>query len=179
MRTILARARRRAGRGAPRWAPGAAVAVACLCLAACGGAPSHSGTPSSGSTLALEYAQCMRSHGVSDFPDPNSQGGFSLPGDVDPTSPQYEAATKACQKFAGHGLDLSPAKQEQIEARALKYAQCMRSHGLPNYPDPTITFSNGGVSQGSDLAGSGIDPSSPAFQSAQKACQGVQGGQGG
>ena len=49
-------------------------------------------------------------------------------------------------------------------ATALKFAACMRSHGVPNFPDPTAT---GGIQI---QAGSGVDPQSPSFQSAQKSC---------
>jgi hypothetical protein len=52
-------------------------------------------------------------------------------------------------------------------ARLLKAAQCMRSHGVPNFPDPTE--SNGGQAIGFHV--SGIDPNSPQFQAAQKACR--------
>ena len=52
-------------------------------------------------------------------------------------------------------------------ARLLKAAQCMRAHGVPSFPDPTE--SNGGQAIGFHL--SGVDPSSPAFQAAEKACR--------
>ncbi|MGO9977452.1 MAG: hypothetical protein ACLP01_32570 [Solirubrobacteraceae bacterium] len=41
----------------------------------------------------------------------------------------------------------------------------MRAHGVPNFPDPSSV--GGGV----QLWGSGINTQSPAFQSAQSACQ--------
>jgi hypothetical protein len=50
---------------------------------------------------ALKYSRCMRAHGISDFPDPNSQGGIALQpkpgGDLDPNNPQFQTANKACQ----------------------------------------------------------------------------------
>jgi hypothetical protein len=46
----------------------------------------------------------------------------------------------------------------------LKYAKCMRAHGVHNFPDPG---SGGGLTIDSS---SGIDPNSPAFRSAQAAC---------
>jgi hypothetical protein len=55
-----------------------------------------------------------------------------------------------------------------MQAQALKFSSCMRSHGEPNFPDPT--FSGGGVSL-KISASSGIEPTSPQFQAAQKACQ--------
>jgi hypothetical protein len=173
-----------------------ALALACgaLVLAACSGSsgPQVAGSGSSSNTTSpsskgssanlLVYAACMRSHGLPDFPDPDSSGGFPLPQNIDPDSAQYQAAANACQANAGPGLNLTPAKEEQIEASGLKFAQCMRSHGVPNYPDPTITFSNGGVSEG-EAAGrqNGVDPNSPTFQAAQKTCQSARqvGGNGG
>jgi hypothetical protein len=172
-----------------------AVALGCLALvlAACGGGssgPQVAGSGSSSQTASsstksssgkpLKYAACMRSHGLPDFPDPDSSGGFAMPQNIDPNSAQFQTAANACKAYAGSGLNLTPAKQEQIEAAALKFAQCMRSHGVPNYPDPTIKFSNGGVSAGQDLGGqSGVDPNSPTFQAAQKSCQSLRGRNGG
>jgi len=160
-----------------------------LVLAACGGGSSGPQVAGSGKTASspgqgssanlLEYAACMRSHGLADFPDPDSSGGFPMPSDINPNSPQYQAAASACKAYAGPGLNLTPAREEQIEASALEFAQCMRSHGVPNYPDPVIKFSNGGVSSGEDLGGkNGVDPNSPTFQAAQKTCQSVKGGGG-
>jgi hypothetical protein len=57
------------------------------------------------------------------------------------------------------------ASAEKHFDQALKYSQCMRSRGVINFPDPN---SGGGINIGS---ASGIDPSSPRFQSAGKACR--------
>jgi len=46
---------------------------------------------------SVQFAACMRSHGVKTFPDPNSQGGFLMGGDVDPNSPTFKAAMQACR----------------------------------------------------------------------------------
>jgi len=52
---------------------------------------------------SVQFAACMRSHGVKNFPDPNSQGGFLMGGDIDYKSPQFQAAMQACQPLlAGH-----------------------------------------------------------------------------
>jgi len=45
--------------------------------------------------------------------------------------------------------------------QALSYTRCMRSHGVPGFPDPT--------SQGTFIP-TGIDPHSPQFQSAMRTC---------
>jgi hypothetical protein len=47
----------------------------------------------------VQFAKCMRSHGVRNFPDPNSQGGFLMGGDVDPNSPTFKSAMQACQSL--------------------------------------------------------------------------------
>jgi len=51
-------------------------------------------------TAILEYAKCMRSHGISDFPDPKADGSLAInakPGsDLDPDNPLYQAAERAC-----------------------------------------------------------------------------------
>ena len=60
--------------------------------------------------------------------------------------------------------------------KLLAYSQCMRTHGVPNFPDPT--FQGGGV-QVRFGPGSGINPQSPAFQNAARQCKGVFGGKGG
>jgi hypothetical protein len=112
----------------------------------------------------------MRSHGVANLPDPNSQGvieGKSSSGsggsELNPNSPTYQAAQKACQKYASGGT--TPADQAQQLGQALKYATCMRSNGVTNFPDPKVV--NGQIS----FAESGGVGRSPQFQSANTACE--------
>jgi len=162
----------------------AAATVCCtLALAACGGAskPKTAGSPGGSSTLVMlnKYSACMRDHGVSGFPDPsnketpNSMGidgyNFDLPTNLSTQSPAYASAQKTCGSLIGGGSGSAhqiPAKAKQA---ALAHAQCMRDHGVPNYPDPT--FGTNGVTQSQRAGGPGINPRSPAFQQAQKACQ--------
>lgn len=151
-------------------------------LAGCGGTSSpgvaHAGStasssgraaaPVSGPKSAVAYAACMRSHGAPGFPDPGSDGRFSLGTGIDPSSPHFEAAQKACQSLlptGGSSLStqaasgsISPEKQAQL----LRFARCMRAHGVPTFPDPT--------SQGIALSAS-VDPKSPQFQAATQACR--------
>jgi hypothetical protein len=112
----------------------------------------------------LEFANCMRRHGEPNFPDPSSNGVFSLNG-IDSRSPQYQEAQKACQNLLPKGKPLSPAERATLLEKALGFAKCMRSHGEPDFPDPS---SNGG---GISFSLSGVDPNSPQFQRAQEACQ--------
>jgi len=117
----------------------------------------------------LAYTNCMRGHGIPDFPDPtpgpNGQGGgFSIsagPGsDLDPTSPRFEAANRACQPLLPYGGSL-PAPTPQQLAEEMKFAACIREHGFPTWPDPN--------SKGVFVIHN-FDMSSPEFQSTEKTC---------
>jgi hypothetical protein len=129
----------------------------------------------------------MRSHGVPNFPDPkvSAGGGMSLSLDgssgLNPDSPQFKAAQKSCEKLLPNGGKPDPAMQAKAQKQMLKFSACMRSHGLANFPDPV--FSNGGARVSLGGKGSGLNPNSPVFQAAQKACQsempGPPGGKGG
>jgi hypothetical protein len=163
-------------RGWPRW-PGILAAAVCIALmtAACGGGTSagSGASPSATSTYAKEvaYAQCMRSHGVPKFPDPDSNGNFDINGNsINLHSAQVQSAQKACKSLAPN-LAQSGQSQAQNATLALKFAQCMRSHGVLKYPDP----SSNGSSHIS--ASSGINPQSPAYKKAQQACQPIMTGQ--
>jgi hypothetical protein len=113
------------------------------------------------------YSACMRKHGVPKFPDPDKNGGLRLkagPGTgIDPESAQFKAAAKACAKLAPKAP--SPAQRAKDQQQLLRFAACMRQHGLPKFPDPEP---NGGLRI---QRGSGLDPNSPQFKAAQKACQ--------
>lgn len=120
------------------------------------------------------FAACMRSHGVPSYPDPDGQGVITITvsSALNPSSPLFQKALAGCQKLLPAGKALSPARQQQMKKRMLAFAACMRSHGVPHYPDPT--FGSGGmVSQGTSRSEG--DPSSPIFQAAQKACQSTTG----
>jgi hypothetical protein len=130
------------------------------------------GSKSSGQEVAkLEaYAQCMRSHGVPSFPDPvagsNGGGGFQIRGGpgLDPNSSTFQAADRACRSLLPNGgvaKQLTPAQQQAF----LNWAQCIREHGVPTFPDPS--FTGGGVR----IAVQGRPGSQAALQAAQRACK--------
>jgi hypothetical protein len=132
--------------------------------------------PSSQTASPAAYSQCMRRNGVPNFPDPDGQGRLLIKGGVknghpfgiDPNSPQFRKAQQACQKLAPKGGKVSAGQQAADLKALLKFAACMRSHGVPKFPDPQSA--GGGVLMKMQ-PGSGLDPASPVFQAAQKACQ--------
>jgi hypothetical protein len=151
------------------------------------GDDSGSGSPPSQAqqqTSALRFAQCMRSKGVPSFPDPAPGGGFAFhtSAGFDPTSPAIQAAQAKCQKFMPTGAGLAPGTTTHPStgwlAHMVKVAQCMRGHGVPNFPDPTTTIPpfRPGIVMISDIDGvilvfpSTIDTQSPTFRRAADAC---------
>ncbi len=155
------------------WAA-AAVALG-VTLAGCSGgatvptAGSAGGSGSSGaSTLAqaVAYSQCIRSHGVPNFPDPvqtpSGHYGYRTNG-IDPNSAAFQGALQACKALPSPwnttGQQLSPAQQQAW----LTWAQCIRAHGVPDFPDPTFS--------GMEVHDAGVGSSSPQLQSAMDACK--------
>jgi hypothetical protein len=153
----------------------AAIGVSML-LAGCGSSASSPTSPQSRKyQKALAFVQCMRAHGEPTFPDPTSQGIIS-DSQADLGSPVLLAAGRACGSLLPPGsLQLTEAQQEQLAAQALKRAECMRAHGVTNFPDPPALGQQGKP----PASGGGIDPNSPVFRAAARACdlQGHVGGQ--
>lgn len=166
-------------RRAARLAVAVVIAVLAPLAAACAHSaknPAGGGSASSGNSdaraQALAYARCMRSHGISDFPDPDGSGGgvgFTLHGgpnsDLNHNNPRYQAADQACRSLLPGG-GTAPHQSPQEIAKEARLASCMRSHGFPSFPDPN--------SQGAFNL-SGIDRNAPAFQSALKTCEAASG----
>jgi hypothetical protein len=153
-----------------------------LLAVGCGGSnhPSVAGSASSttnnasDSTSALSgvaYAQCMRNHGIHDFPDPTPGAGIAFqinagPGsDLSANDPRFQAADQACRSLLpGGGKQARPASAQKI-TEEVKWAACMRAHGLPSFPDPNA--------QGA-FDSSKMDDASPLFQKASQACTSLQ-----
>lgn len=116
----------------------------------------------------------MRSHGVPDFPDPSTSSGthISPSAGFNPQSPAFQSAMQTCKHLLPVGG--APPESATQHTAELKFAECMRAHGVPNYPDPTIPTSNGLRAQ--PTLPSSISRDSPAFQQAQAACAYTGGG---
>ncbi len=162
-------------RARPRRAGVLAVTAGLVLLtAACGGSPSSTGSPpstgSGGSPNAggsansqlLAFARCVRSHGVPNFPDPDSNGRFPKGVQVGVSDSVVRAGETACHSLLPAGFGSLTAQEQQDYLRA---AACMRSHGIVGFPDPT--FSGGGVSF---PIPSSIDTRSPRFTQARQTC---------
>jgi hypothetical protein len=116
----------------------------------------------------IKLAGCMRSHGVTNFPDPGAPGGTrSAKLAFDPNSPTFKAATEACKSLLTSVASALPALGPALQSDFLKAVACMRTHGVPNMPDPTFT---NGVPHFAGIT-KVVDLRSQAFQSALMTCK--------
>jgi len=150
-------------------------------IVACGSSskPSSAGNrPSSGGVAGIAFSDCMRSHGVSDFPDPLPGGGFNIPSDINTSAPAFQAANKACGNQAP-GAITPPKLSEQQKALAVKQSTCIRANRVPQFPDPTVNVPDQGtLPSGMDaILRNGMlwvfpasEIGSPAFDSAAQQC---------
>jgi hypothetical protein len=125
--------------------PLVALALVALISAGCGSnAPSETGTAGStgstgGSTKltardeAVKFAECIRAHGVSDFPDPDAKNQFAYGVSVSPAV--WKQATTACKDLQPPGT-LSSKRTPKQQSASLRFAQCVRDHGVKDFPDP-------------------------------------------
>ena len=125
----------------------------------------------------LAYAGGMRSHGDPTFSPPTTVDnageqvvGWAQPGDLkgDPQAmSQYRSANRTCELLLpNNGNGPNQAQVQQQLAKDLKFSECMRSHGLPGFPDPKETSQGISISSAHPL-----DPNSPKFQAAQQDCR--------
>ncbi len=123
------------------------IAVVAL-ISACGSsAPVGSITGSGGATntaanaqKGVKFAECMRSNGVSEFPDPGASGSFTIDevvngSSLDPNAPAFKQAISACKSLEPAGFE-GGARSTQQQSAALKFAQCIRENGVTDFPDP-------------------------------------------
>lgn len=168
-----------------------AIAAAVLLAAGCGGTQgpgvaSVSPTASESASAAkgkkksaVAYAKCMREHGIESFPDPGPNGEIALNatpgGELAPDNPAFQKADKACKPLLPDTG--KPRDADKIRAANVKYAKCMRKHGIEDFPDPEPD----GTLQVKATPGSELDPKHPAYQKADKACEHLKagGGEGG
>jgi hypothetical protein len=150
----------------------AAIGAAAL-LAACGGS-GKAADPAATSEQSreqqfLRLAKCLREHGVN-VGTPTGGGPIRVQGQGSAAPKQFESARNACAKYAtGLRPKLSPQERVAREEAVQKFAKCMREHGIK----VEAKTGEGGTAIGIHVGSSegGPNPESPAFQTAQKACQ--------
>lgn len=169
----------------------AVLAPAAIVLAACGSGPSPSRVaslgasdghaagstttvPSAGSAtqLLVEWTNCIRGNGDPNQVDPtiDSNKDIEITMDNAPETLQQEVhgSTGPCSNYllaaetALRGGQAEPP--EPSAAQQAKYADCMRTHGVPNYPNPDPATGD------TNFRGTGIDLNSPTFNNADKLC---------
>lgn len=141
-----------------------AVALCAAALAACGGGDATgSGSRASDEEAALEFAACMRAHGV-EVEDPKAGESLVIGDTADPATKKALGACDA--KLGSLRQELSPEEGEEFKEGWLAFAKCMRGQGI-DMGDPTF-LGPGKVHL--DIAG--LDTSSPAFEAAREACEG-------
>jgi hypothetical protein len=175
----------------PRWTVllGALVVVllATACAQADAGVPTANGDtspappdttntppPSDPADAALAYAQCIRENGYPEWPDPDPEGRFVMRRDhgMSFNDPRRQAAMEACQDLRppghGGGMAIGPGggAAAMDEETMLEFARCIRSNGVPEFPDP------GAAGGGAVIIGpeSGINHNDPTFQAAAQHC---------
>jgi hypothetical protein len=142
--------------------------VASVVLGACGGSGSRANANSAlqDEQQIVKFTRCMREHGVN-ISTPTTAGGAIR---INGTNPQLmEAAQKACERYRPKDRreNLSPAERAARQDAVNKFAKCMREHGVELQ---TETRGSGGEVA---IQLKGVNPESPSFQAAQKACQGL------
>jgi hypothetical protein len=121
----------------------------CVALAAlgtgCANGPVDTSAPS-GTTAAgsrdqtVKFAECMRSHGIAAFPDPEPSGELTIDAiangkGVDVSSAAFTQAMSACKDLVPSGFT-GHKRSAQEQEDALRFAQCIREHGVRDFPDP-------------------------------------------
>jgi hypothetical protein len=161
----------------------AAALLGCfVAISACGSSGADSSHAGGGHSSFLAFSECMRSHGVPQFPDPSGGGiHISQGSNINPFSPSFKAAQARCRKLLPGGGPPRGVSEQQKE-QLVRTAECMRAHSVAGFPDPTtasptnpqdysIIEGIGGPSGGVFLlVPKTIDPNSPAFKQAAKAC---------
>jgi hypothetical protein len=122
--------------------PLAALAMFALIGTGCGGNDSGGGnTTAAIQEKAVKFAQCMRENGVREFPDPDASGRLTVDGvvngsSIDPNGPVWTRAIHACKDLQPPGFTGGGERSAGQQSAALKFAQCIRDNGVPDFPDP-------------------------------------------
>jgi hypothetical protein len=172
-----------------------AIALMISSATACSSSPSRTAGSSvkagSSAPSAIAYSACMRSHAVTSYPDPSSAGNLPKGGaeTFGVSASAFEAAQRACQPLlpatggsfiqqfqqcVSGGL-CPPALVQEALTKQRTFARCMRSHGVPNFPDPRIDATGAPYFPASEAGLSRAYTHSSGYRSKEEQCQGVAG----
>jgi hypothetical protein len=146
------------------------------------GTHGHRSRPAKGGATALlvQWASCMRAHGDPGQADPTIDANKvihvtwtdAIPGGIYGTNKGGQGNAgpgQYCRTYideAETDLQGGQHQQQPSQVQLVKFSQCMRANGVPDFPDPT---SNGGLAF--NRAGGGdLNPSNPVFQNASTLC---------
>jgi hypothetical protein len=161
---------------------GTAVAIAitagmAFLAAACGSSPaSTTGSSNAGTSTSskqLTFSRCMRTHGLANYPDPTRNGLPKVGAQqLGVTSAAFQAAETACQYSLPTSGQSSQAQDQQMMNVMLNFARCVRSHGVPNWPDPLAESDPGQPgTPGFPRTMTGVNQNAPQVKSAIASCQ--------
>jgi hypothetical protein len=170
---------------AARAAAVAAVVLALLATACSSGRPSsagHSSAAAMATASAVGFSRCMRSRGVPNYPDPTSSGALpkTSPQQLGVSSSRFQAAQAACQHLIPDSGLIQQTQQcmltgncpqalvQQILTAERKFARCMRAHGVPNWPDPSIDSEGRPVFL---VSRAGVDAHAPQIRAKSDVCE--------
>ncbi len=166
------------------------VAAASLLVAACGGGghSTHQSRTTASTSDAVKFSQCMRRHGLPNFPDvvpdeglpilheANGSVAILVNGVPQPVSgPAFRKALSDCTRYSRSFMAnaVTGGTANRVQSALVETAACMRKHGVPNYPDPpalgTMTFGEHMSATGRALS-AGINVAAPAFRAALAKC---------
>lgn len=121
----------------------------------------------------VSFGDCMRSHGLPNFPNPTTDPhGYKVALDPSTTeSPAFQPAMTACGHLlpGGGPHNQTDPYSPQRDAALLAFAHCLRAHGFSNFPDPN----GSGQITHQMLATDGIDIHNTALLQAADVCTSV------
>jgi len=156
-----------------------ALVIAVALITGCGSsAPAETGS-GGGNALTnaqkgVKFAECMRRNGVSQFPDPGASGKLTIDAvangsSLDTSTPAFAQAISACKGLEPAGFMGSKRSSQQQQA-ALRFAQCIRTNGVPDFPDPTP---NGPLVDTNRIPSAAEPGGMSALHAAMQKCSGV------
>lgn len=126
--------------------------------------PTDPSSPADNYDQLLEYSQCIRENGFTEYPDPGPNGQIRLMIGSE-SGPKLRVAMEACRDRAPSGMPMlgqMNTNPEDIE-RMVNFAQCVRENGISDFPDPD--------SKGTFNVSANINPGSTRLQAVMKTCR--------